>query len=397
MRTLAVMHLAEISGPARTLRPRLATLAERGELETLIPERGPVADLYEPIGKVSECAYRALTFPGSPRAAFAAIGGILRDVSAIRAQIRRVRPDVVIVVTSTLPAALIAARLERVPAITYVAEIFDRPFARSMSRSLARKAVLRLTARFSSVVVCCSKTVARQFRTSRRVVAIYPGIAASAGGDDSSDPRELFGIPGKAPVLAVVGSISAGRGQDVAIRSLPHILSAYPEARCLMVGLPHQRAVDLAFQQDLVKLAHELGVSERVVFTGYVLDIESVYRLADVVVNPARCNEAFGRVAMEALAAGTPVVVTRVGAIPELLADRREALLVAPDDPEELARAVIAVWSDSALADRMVSAGRELVRSRFNERRGVEEFVRVVEATLAGHGHGSASVEASGP
>ena len=69
------------------------------------------------------------------------------------------------------------------------------------------------------------------------------------------------------------------------------------------------------------------------IVAGHSSDVADLYAAADVIVNPARFNEPFGRVPFEAAIAGKPAVVTRVGAIPELLRDGESALIVEPDDP----------------------------------------------------------------
>ena len=99
-----------------------------------------------------------------------------------------------------------------------------------------------------------------------------------------------------------------------------------------------------------------------------------------MVVNPARFAEPFGRVAAEALVAGRPVVASRIGAIPEVVRDGRDGLLVEPDDPEALADAVIRLLDDSALAERLVRSGRERVLERF----GYEQDLAAWTAALVG-------------
>jgi glycosyltransferase involved in cell wall biosynthesis len=117
-----------------------------------------------------------------------------------------------------------------------------------------------------------------------------------------------------------------------------------------------------------------------------------VYAAVDVVVNPARVSEAFGRVAVEALAAGRPVVATRVGAVAEVLRPGEDALIVEPDDPHAIAAAVVRLWRDPELRHRLVASGYERVRERFREDDAARAFVAVVKEVLVpaaprlGHG-----------
>jgi glycosyltransferase involved in cell wall biosynthesis len=150
----------------------------------------------------------------------------------------------------------------------------------------------------------------------------------------------------------------------------------------VIAGTSLERGRDIGFADTLARLANELGVADRVTFTGFVDPVSDLLAAADIVVNPARCNEAFGRVAIEALAAGTPVIATRVGAVPEILCDGEHALLVAPDDPAAIAEAVERLCTDAELSRRLVETGRELVVRTYREERAVGEFARLVDDVL---------------
>ena len=387
MRALAVMHLADVTGPAKSLYPRLETLARRGEVVTLVPASGSVGDLYARIGPVVVRPYEAVTRPASPRAALRMAARFVRDVAIFRTEIVRRRPDVVLVATATLPAALLASRLERVPGIAYVAEVFDEQPRDRLALYAAQSALSRLTVSWSTTVVAASDAVARKLPrgATTRIAVIPPGFAPAARPTDShSGLRERLGIPGDAFCLAVVGSISIGRGHDVAVRALPEIIARVPNAYCVFAGVPHRRAVDFAFRDRVLALVRSLDVANRAIFAGFVDPIEDLYAAVDVVVNPVRMSEAFGRVAFEALAAGKPVIVSRVGAIPELLVDGRDALLVRPDDPAALAEAVVRMAGDADLRNRLANAGGDLVRRRFREADGIRAFSVVVDDAVGG-------------
>jgi glycosyltransferase involved in cell wall biosynthesis len=385
MRTMAVMHLADVTGPAKSLYPRLEALAQRGEVVTLVPAAGSVADLYAGIGRVVVRPYEAVTRPPSPNAAVVAAVRFARDVAMFRNEIARHRPDIVVVATATLPAALLASKLERVARIAYVAEMFDWRGRGGAVSHAAQRVLLRLTVSSSSAVVAASDAVARTLPRSRRtpVVAIPPGFRAAAPAERSG-MRERLGIPGDAFCVVVVGSLSVGRAQDVVVRALPGILARVPETYCIFAGIPHRRAVDFAYRDHVLQLVRVHGVADRVIFAGFVDPVEQVYEAADVVVNPVRMSEAFGRVAFEALAAAKPVVASRAGAIPELLCDGRHALLVEPDDPVALGDAVVRLARDADLRTRLAEAGRDLVRRRFREADAIRAFSAVVEDVVGG-------------
>ena len=377
---LAIMHSDAAGGPPQHVFPWLRHLAQRGRVDVVVPGRGSAADLFATMGRVSTLDYQRITYPSGPGDLISLFSRLRRDVRAFRRHIRETNPDLVLVVTSMLPAALVAARLERRPTIVYVGEIFDKRFVRSRGRSLAGAAMRRLLG-YADALVCCSDAVARQFSAAERgrVVTVYPGVGTAYAGGNGDRFRAAHGLTAASPCLAVVGNVSHGRGQDLIVRALPLIRQRLPDVHCIVAGLPHPRPVDIAYRRDLESLAGELGVEDRVAFVGFVERVADLYAAADIVVNPARFNEPFGRVAIEAMSAGRPVIAARVGAIPEVMCDGRDAILVDPDDEQALAAAVVRLWSDRKLRERQVHAGKRLVSSRFDERAGVDAFAAVVD------------------
>jgi glycosyltransferase involved in cell wall biosynthesis len=390
-RTLAIFHLAETSGPSRSLEAELRWLAGKGSLDVAVPGRGAVADTFGKFADVEVLGYEALTLPHDPLAAGRAVRRARREAAAFRELIRARRPELVVVASAMLPAALIAARRERVPAIVYAGELFPGPGAGggpggagSVARAAGGWALAALTGALADAVLACSRTVAEQYRRARRaeVAVLYPPIPDLSGGDREGLRSEL-GIGPDELVLATIGNITENRGQDVLIVALPAIRAELPHARCMIVGDPHPRPRDLEFRGRLVALAEQLDVAEAVTLIGHREEVGDVLAAADVVVNPRRVGEAFGRVACEALVAGRPVVAMAEGAVPEVLRDGETALLVPPADPEATARAALRLLRDPELAARLVAEGRRDVRRRFSPERSVSEFSRVVRGVAA--------------
>ncbi len=107
-----------------------------------------------------------------------------------------------------------------------------------------------------------------------------------------------------------------------------------------------------------------LGLDANVRFLGRVDDVASVLAAADVLVMPSR-QEGLGVAALEAMAAGLPVIASRVGGLPEAVVDGATGLLVPPADVPALAAAIARLAADRALARRLGAAGRARVRERF--------------------------------
>jgi glycosyltransferase involved in cell wall biosynthesis len=381
LRVVTAFHLGGVGGPSRSLAGAMAWLAERGEVSFLFPEDGDAAAEYRALGPVGIAPYSALTYARTPPAAARAVRDLARDVRTFRRELRRLRPDLLVAVTTVLPAALAAARIEGVPAVVYAAEVYSQPWKRSPALELWGAGLARGTARLASGLVCCSRLVAAQFPDGRVPLAIaYPPVGGEYAGGDRAAARARFGCEDADPCIAVVGNLSRGRGQDLGIRALAEVRRVAPAARLLLVGAAHPRPVDRAYAGELRALARDLGVEGAVAFTGSVPAIAGVYAAADVVVNPARTAESFGRVAAEALVAGRPPVTTDVGAVREVIRDGVDGIVVPPERPDAIAAAVLGLWRDPERARRLAAAGAERVRSRFGPEQDLAAWRSVIGA-----------------
>ncbi len=383
-RALAAFHVPGPSGPLRSLEAELRWLGARAELTTLVPGPGAAADALAGAGEVVFLEYGALTAPEpSPHGLATAARQTALEVGLLRDQIRRQRPDLVVAVTTMLPALLIAAHRERVPVLVYAGELFA---GASGPRALAGRGLIELTGRLADAVIACSGAVGAQFAGAAGVVeVVYPPIGPGYGGGDGAALRAAHAIPSTAPLYASVGNITEGRGQDVAIRALA-TLPERPDAHYLIAGEPFARRADLEYRDRLEQLAEELGLAGRVAFAGRVAAVADVYAAADVIVNPARVAESFGRVAFEAACAGTPAVVAGVGAVGELLRDGDSALVVGPDDPGELAAAVSRLLDDRELGRRLAASAAAIAAQRLTPELSLAGFARGVDAAVAGAG-----------
>ncbi|HMC06110.1 MAG TPA: glycosyltransferase [Solirubrobacterales bacterium] len=386
-RALAVLHAAEVSGPFRDLDPGLRWLAEIGSLDLVVPGPGDAGEAFSDIASITVLDYSPLMLPRGALGLPGTLVRLWREMRAFGGVIDRARPDVMIVVSTLLPGALLAARRRRVPVVVHATELHRGPEVESVLRRVVGAAMVRLTARLATEVIACSKAVASQFNGASRngrapVTTIYSPIANGYGDGDADAFRRRHGIDPSAACIVAVGNITRGRGQDLLIEALPAIRQSFPRARCVLVGPTFARPKDAAFERFLRELARDRGVEDAVTFAGTENRIADAYAAAAVVVNPARAPESFGRVACEALAAGRPVVATRVGAVPEVLDGVPGAELVPPEDPTQLVEAVAATLTDADAPGR-AHAGGETVRKRFSAERSLEDFRRVIAGVIA--------------
>lgn len=169
--------------------------------------------------------------------------------------------------------------------------------------------------------------------------------------------------------LLCVGRLDPAKGHDVLIRAFARIAEDLPGARLHLAGSG-------PMESDLRRLAHNLGVVDRVNFLGALAPKEVLerLRLAAVSVVPSRSDNC-PLVVIESLVCGIPIVASAVGGIPEMLTDGEDALLVPPDDPTSLASRLKSVLSDAELASHLGANAHSRFEKQFDSARVVPEQV----------------------
>jgi glycosyltransferase involved in cell wall biosynthesis len=124
-----------------------------------------------------------------------------------------------------------------------------------------------------------------------------------------------------------------------------------------------------------------LGLSDYVIFTGFRTDIPQITAIFDIAVL-ASFYEGLGRVLLEAMVLGKPVIATRVGGIVDVVDDGKTGILVPPNDSEALAQALIKLLLDGELRRRMGEAGRAKIDAKFSARTMVSQIEKVYEELI---------------
>jgi glycosyltransferase involved in cell wall biosynthesis len=184
-----------------------------------------------------------------------------------------------------------------------------------------------------------------------RVVIVPSGVDTHSFRDlDRAAARRALGLDADAQVLAIVASLHGRKGHAVLLEALARLARHGAQPHCLAAGTGPEG-------QELQDLATRLGLGARMRWLGQLADVRPVLAAADVVVMPSLA-EGLGVAAIEAMAAGRPVVASAVGGLPELIADGEQGLLVPPGDPDALAGALGRCLADPALCARLAAAGR---------------------------------------
>jgi glycosyltransferase involved in cell wall biosynthesis len=198
---------------------------------------------------------------------------------------------------------------------------------------------------------------------------------------DGGKVRREFGIPSDALLLASVSRLFAQKGQRELLQVVARVRERVPDVRLLVVGADTPEIHGGSFTDELKALARDLGVGDRVIFTGERSDIPAIMAACDVFTMPS-FEEPFGLVYLEAMAMQRPVVSVDNGGTPEVVEHGRSGLLSPYRDIEAMATNIVALHRDPELRARMGAYGRGRVLDYFNTQRLARDAGAAYEAVL---------------
>jgi glycosyltransferase involved in cell wall biosynthesis len=234
--------------------------------------------------------------------------------------------------------------------------------------------------RFMDRVVCVSDGQAAKVRRwcgvpEKRIAVIRNSARLSAF--ENTDPdarRKLRGLlPSDTPVSRIVvaaGRLSPEKGFSVLIDAAARV----SDASFVLFG-------EGTLRPELERRVAELGLANRFVLPGFRSDLDSLIAAADVVTLPS-LTEGLPNVALEASAAGVPVVATAVGGTPEVIADGETGLLLAPGDSAALAHQLNVLLNDAGLRARFGAAGRTRMHERFTFEAQAAAYMKLFDEVL---------------
>ncbi|MFC2071536.1 glycosyltransferase [Chloroflexota bacterium] len=202
---------------------------------------------------------------------------------------------------------------------------------------------------------------------------IHNGIDLDALEPNRVSPDQIKKSLGIDPLHWVVGNVAnlrPAKGHMYFLQAARLVLNQYPEVTFVIVG----RETVKGYLRQLEELAEQLGIRNRILFTGFRPDAIQITSAFDVFVLSSLW-EGFGIVLLEAMALGKPVIGTRVGGIPEVIEDGVNGYLVEPRNPQQLAEKVVQLLVDEAWRSKMGQKGLQRVRDKFS----IRDTVKAVE------------------
>lgn len=198
------------------------------------------------------------------------------------------------------------------------------------------------------------------------LVIIPPGVDTKrfrplkAGESD-----EQIGVPGK--YVFALSRIDSNKGLDYLIQAFSRVPAETGAYLVIGGGSKNPKGVEIEVRANLTRLVDDLGLGERVIFTGYVPDelLAPYYRNAELFVLPSK-YEPFGMTTLEAMSCGTPVIATRFGGIRDNLENGVDSLMVDPSDADEFSKAITSILTDKEKASKLAENGMKTIAERFS-------------------------------
>jgi len=217
-----------------------------------------------------------------------------------------------------------------------------------------------------------------------KVVLIHDGLDVSAFDrtPERAAARSRFGLPERATVIGCVARAAEVKGHRCLLEAFAGVREAVPDARLFLVTYAYRPSDIDRLRRWVAESPAADGVT---VHDGYMEDPRAAYAAMDIYVLSSTGSEGSSRATLEAMAASLPVVATRVGVLPDIVADRETGVLVAPGDAGALADAITDLVKSDEKARAMGAAGRARARELFTEEMSLDRIEELYLELTTGH------------
>jgi L-malate glycosyltransferase len=312
---------------------------------------------------------------------------LARSTAAVRRLARVWRADVIH--ANGVRAGLLSIGAARPGGPPLVVQVHDH-----LPRNALGLMVRLIIAAGADRVMAVSRSTAHDFDAGlpRRVAhPVYISIDKSRFGPAGADGlRAELGLAADTPLLGEVAQITPWKGQLEAIEALAHVRRVLPAAQLVLVGHvafsgPGVRYDNEAYLARLRARVEELGLEQAVHFLGRRDDVPAILRSLDLMVLPS-WDEPFGTAALEAMATGTPPIVSARGGAAEYVEDGVSGRVLAPHDPERWGAAAAELLADPARI-RAMGARARAVAARFTDEAYAAGCLAVYDRALKARTH----------
>ncbi len=218
------------------------------------------------------------------------------------------------------------------------------------------------------MIICNSKSVQNSLEKSlpnswtTKLTTVHNAVDLHQFFPRSASTKDLV-------TISMVAMITPWKGQDVFIEAIKELKQLNPHLnfQCQIIGdEAYQTYGEAGYKAKLINRVEELGLSQKIKFLGLIQEIELVYQDSDIVVHCSKSPEPFGRVIIEAMSSECAVIATKGGGVSEIISHELDGLLVPPNAPTELRKALEKLCTDKLFRQKISKAGRQTVERLFS-------------------------------
>ncbi len=349
------------------------------DCRVILPARGPFSQRLMKLG----IPFRVVTYPmwmSRGKIGFLArlrtVLNLLKDTLEVAWRTFQWKCDVVCSNTATVCVGAFASRLLGRPHVWYLHEfgIEDQGLTFLFGDRLS----LGLIDRLSNRCICVSHALAKKYANSidpSKLRVIYPSMHTALRGAGAEDDKLSVLLPYRGRFRCVmVGALIEGKGQRDAVLALAYLKKSGIAVELVIVGRGEEQ-----YRCELEELVRTQDLENEIVFVQQVENSLPVMQSSDVVLVCSK-SEAFGRVTVEGMFSGRPVIGARSGATSELIKDGINGLLYRQGDPSDLASKIDYLRKNPRIADELGKNGRSWVKQHFTEERYAAEIIAVLNS-----------------
>lgn len=311
------------------------------------------------------------------------IGGQdLKAAKAVRKLIKKYNPDIVYSHSSKAGAVARLANLGIKNKSIYNPHGWSFNMRCSNKKLLMYKTLEKIMAPFSDKIICISdaekqSALDKKICSEKKLQVIFNGVDIEDYNNNKNNTvtRAELGIPEDAFVVGMVGRLSEQKAPDVFLRMARRIKEDIPNAYFIIVG-------EGEMQMKIEKYADKNEMLDAIHITGWVDNPLSYVELFDIAALLSRW-EGFGLVIPEYMMAGKPVVVTEVDAIPDIVTDHVNGILVPMDNPRAACTAVLELYKNVELRNKLISQGLKDVHEKYDAKRVSKQHGELFESIMS--------------
>ncbi|WP_435169804.1 glycosyltransferase family 4 protein [Paenibacillus glycanilyticus] len=274
--------------------------------------------------------------------------------------------DIQVIHANSLRAGMMASFFSwrhRIPVVWHLHDIPPKGLTGWLIRMYAMRAA-------QSVIAISEPVMKDYLKLGQRIQLVHNGAVLSEFPVKEKEYirekiRMQLNTPLESKVMTIIGQIAPWKRQEDAIRALHALVQQGEENYLWIVGEPKFRLENELYLEELYRLAERLKVKDYVRFTGFREDIDEICCAADLLLLCSE-NEPFGRVIIEAMAQGTPVIATSGGGVSEIIQHKRNGLLYTTRNILELVQGIQDIQRNEELRRRICENGIERIKNHFS-------------------------------